>query len=235
MGVRFNTSPPIHLNPVYYYRLKDGSLKAYWKAEVHEGGRKTYLRYVPQRDAEALMSGRLDPAAYFGVQPAKPWRKTLSYTSIIQADYDGSKHGEPGVRYKLVLKVVVFNKRGRVYVYAKKVAAVHDGLKFPFRDGKLEYLGRCDEAWYSFRNAEPLLKARGYTFECFYAYPKKRRGRPRVQPEAREEGVEDWGFEAKTGKYETWGEEARLDEAETWGEESELADRELWGEEADIE
>lgn len=244
MVFKLNTMPPIRLNPVYYYRLKDGTLKAYWKAEIHAGGRKHYLRYVPQRDAEALLSGRLDPISYFSglkgwvIRPAEPAkRRTYSITRYVRVNYVGDASGERGVRYPLILKVLLVRKRGRVYVYAKRVEALYKDLTFPFpKNEKLQYLGRCDEAWGYPQAMKPLLEARGYFMEELLFRPSRgRRGRPRKQPEVRGESVEDWGFEAKSAAYETWGEEAYIDEVETWGEEAEIADRELWGDEADDE
>lgn len=248
MGFRLNTYPPIRLNPVYYCRLKDGTLKAYWKAEVHLNGRKHYLRYVPQRDAEALMSGRMDPVSYFnGVgewvirstereTANKAAAKILSETHYARVSYNGDVAGERGVRYRLILKVMLIWKRGRTYVYIKRIKAIHEDLVFPFPKGeKLQYLGRCDEAWHQLFAIKPLLEARGYQLERFEFKPHQRRGRPRKQPKAKEKSVEDWGFEAKLDKYEALGKEAYLDELELWGEEAELADRELWGEDADIE
>ncbi|MGB9960020.1 MAG: hypothetical protein ACPLKQ_05820 [Candidatus Bathyarchaeales archaeon] len=247
MGVKLHTIPPIHLNPIFYRRMKDGTLKAYWKAEIHTGGRKYYLCYVPQIDAQALLSGRLDPVSYFNgvgkwiIRPAerriaKAAGKTISMTYYARVAYNGNVAGEKGVRYRLILKVLLIWKKSRVYVYIKRLKALHGDLAFPFpKSEKLQYLGRCDEAWRWVRAIHPLLEARGYLLEGFEFYPSRRRGRPRTHRETKKESIEDWGFEAKQARYETLGEEPYLDELETWGEEAEIAERELWGEEADAE
>lgn len=248
MGIKLNTIPPVHLNPIFYRRLRNGTLRVYWKAEIHISGRKYYLCYVPYRDAPWLVLGWLDPVSYFNrlgkwiIRPAegklssKAAGKTLSTTYYARVIYNGDVAGERGVHYRLILKVLLIWKKGRVYVYIKRLKAIHDDLVFPFpKNEKLQYLGRCDEAWHWLHAIRPLLEARGYRLENFEFMSPKRRGRPKKQREAKKESIEDWGFEAKQAAYETWGKEAYLDELETWGEEAEIADRELWGEETNVE
>ncbi|MEM1659542.1 MAG: hypothetical protein QXR17_00105 [Candidatus Bathyarchaeia archaeon] len=256
VNFRFNvldTDPPICLNPVRRYRLKDGTVNTYWKAEIHVDGRKRYVCYVRRRDAAALVKGVLDPVEYFrdrGLEVKRRVNRMVKreakgrrgYTCWVRYVYAKSDTGSTvtaasvadGDDMKVVLKLLLVEwSSGAVYVYFKRHMTLWGNMRIPFTSKERPiYIGRCDEAVRSIWALAPLLKSKGFILlGPAYDLPRMRRGRPPKQPEAEGESVEDYGREAWLAKHELWGEEARMDEAELWGEESELADRELWGEE----